>query len=129
MSALAFLLSGLLRGLLRALQCILPFDLSQMRRDDFSAALDCERCSLFDIVRRLRRQRAPAAVEVLKGRYVGCVVHAMAVPFQRRAKCIDLTGNLRPFPILRVECIALLFENLVDALVLVADLPEKLPEL
>src|ERR1700683_2534213 len=53
----------------------------------------------------------------------------MTVPLERLAKCTDFARKLCRLPILGEKYIVLLLQDLVDALVLVADLFEKLSNL
>ncbi len=123
--ALACVMSGLLRdlqsGLLRH-PPLVPFD-------DFPAAIDRLHATLFDVRIQMRGKRAPPILELFKGRWVKSVIGPMAVPLERLAERIDLARNLRRLPILSVQRIALLLEDLVDTLVLATNLFEKLPEL
>src|SRR5450755_3869190 len=68
-------------------------------------------------------------MELLKDRCVKSVIDPMAVPLERRAERTDLARKLRRLPILSVQRIALLLEDLVDILVLATNLFEKLSEL
>ncbi len=115
------LLSRLLRRLLR--------NVAQMSRDDFPAGIDRLLATLFDSRIRLRAKRAPPSIELLKGGCVKSVIDPMAVPLERRAELTDLARSLRRLPILRMQRIALLLEDLVDILVLATNLFQKLSEL
>src|SRR5271156_1630814 len=109
------------RGLLRQL----PF----MRRDDFPAGFHAPMHPLPRFGFRLRLESFPLRLELPQGRRVERVMDSMTVPFERCTERIDLAFDTCDPQLFGAYRIALLLDDLVDALVLAAQLFEELLEL
>ena len=78
---------------------------------------------------RLRRQRLPSRLEMPERRLVNRIVDPMTVPLERLAGAHGLAAGLLDPLRLGIECVAFLPDDLVDALVLAAQLLDQPSEL
>ncbi len=97
-----------------------------MRLDDLSAAIHGSLCPFPGLRRRSWLERLPLSFELPQGRGVQDVVNSVTVPFERCAQGVDGALFLRNTLLLGAQRIALLLDDLVDALVLAAQLPKQL---
>ncbi len=103
--------------------------LSLMAGDDFPTALDGSISALPQLRRGPGLECPPPGLELLERRHVNWVIDAMTVPLERRAKRMEVALDLRDPLIFGTQRIAFLLDDLVDALVLAAQLLEQLLEL
>ena len=119
---------GFARGLFRRLGR-LPGDSIAVLGDDRLAALDGPRRALAHLRRRLLRQALPSRMEMPESRLVNRVVDPVTVPLEGLTGAQGVAQGFGDLPLLGVERIAFLPDDLVDAFVLAAQLFEESFEL